>query len=144
MFFPEQLYLLSARDLQVSWLDPLLRRVTDSQNAVQVAANFTTGIDRILILQSVHGAYSPGAGQNIVDADLSIKNPQGNFGVRLRTLLNALGAGVTAELTWQGSLLVPPGWFLSAFADFNAGVAPNNVELSVAGIIIPRANVQGV
>lgn len=141
MIFPEYLYQLSKRDLQVTWLDPALRSVVTSVAAANVTSDFTIDNGRILVLTHVHGFVIPGGGQNVTLLSLLIVDPGGTL-IRLVTDDTNQAADFRAESTWQGELIIPPGWTIRATADFNAALAANRVDLSLGGILIPVGNVQ--
>lgn len=151
-FWPEGLYQLSARDRQVTWLDPLLDGPTGA-TLVGPLRSVTIGTDgsvsrqvpdgRVLVLQSVVGYFAPGTAANANTlARLLIRPPTaGTLEVWLREQRQAAAAGFSTELAWQGSVIVPPQWFVQAYGEFDAG-ADNEIALNIAGILIPVGNVQ--
>lgn len=143
MFFPELLYQLSARDQQVTWLDPLLLSLDASSAAVDVFAVRAVPQGSALVLQALSVFADPGAGQNIVDQQLRIQDESG-VSIVLKRDAAAAAANINRSIDWQGSILVPPNWLVVGFASFNAGVAANAVELNLVGVLIPIGNIQRV
>jgi hypothetical protein len=144
MFFPESLLKLSPRDQQVTWLDPIDLDVETSAAATTVEAAYFVPFDRILILQNAHLHAQPGAA--ILTSALTIAtfyqttgNP--NFLTRNDT---DVAAGLFANLTWTGSIVVAPGWGVLGRGSFGGAAAPNLVNLALHGMLIPVANIQRV
>lgn len=144
MFFPEFLYQLSGRDQQVTWLDPSLQSSSDAAAALTVAEIIQVPTGKVLLLQHVMNESSPGAGQNITNMLIDLLPPAGTFTVRLKSDDTDRAANTFFSLDWQGSIIVPPEWFIRAQSNFNAAVAVNTVALQVAGAIIPVGNIQRV
>jgi hypothetical protein len=143
VFFPESLVRLSARDDQVTWLDPLFTNVQISVANALAEPIFIVPDPRALILTHMEAEFDPGAGQNIVTARVWVAPPTASAPfANLRHSLNALAADVNLELTWDGQILIPPLWRVIATGIFNAGVAANLSRVTLAGMLIPVANVQ--
>jgi len=144
MFFPEALYLLSQRDQQVTWLDPVYNAAATGSAAASVSSPaFTVPSSQAFVLQNVQGYADPGAGQNIALLEVYIGPPSpGTQFVRLVSDVLVKAADVNAAVHWSGSLIVPPAWRIIAEGTFNAGVQVNTVRLGVMGMFIPIGNIQ--
>lgn len=142
--FPEQLFVLSQRDQQVTWLDPYLRNTQSTVAAVSVNSGLQVPVDRALLFYAAYAEFIPGAAQNVANNSISLFPASGSFEVKVKRNLIAGAANVPLILDWSGFILLPPTWIIRATAAFNAGAAGNTVELSVAGILIPPANIQRV
>lgn len=147
MFFPELLYQLSARDQQVSWLDPSVSRITAGAAAPTVTANLlTVPAGLALILQALSVGLDPGAAQSILNVAFRILPPAPAAApeVLISNEWFVLTANQNRAHNWQGSVLVPPGWRLACVGTFDAGAANNVVDASHMGILIPIGNVQRI
>lgn len=143
-FYPELLYQLSARDQQVTWLDPILDAASTAAAAVNPTASFLVPEGRCLVLQAAVVKGSPGAGQNITRMFLSIQTLVGTASRDLKFDDTDRAADFRVALDWQGSILIPPGWRLHGSVQFNAGVQVNTTELNTYGLLIPIGNIQRV
>lgn len=144
MFFPEFLYQLSARDQQVTWLDPQLGTVVTSTAATSVSSSLTVPDARLLVVTALNLEAAPGLAQNITQMFLGFFNVATNVLASLTEDLVAKGANAASSIDWQGEIVLPPGWGIRATGSFNAAAAANQVILTVAGILIPIGNVQRV
>lgn len=142
MFFPEALFLLSARDQQVTWIDPVITRIDLTLAALSVNVVFTVPLGRVLILQHCESNADPGAAQNVVLQQIHVQHPSGAPQARLKRNDVPGAADATMHLDWQGSILVPERWEVRSVADFNALVAANSTQLTVIGALIPIGNIQ--
>jgi hypothetical protein len=145
MFFPESLYLLSSKDQQVTWLDPVYVRQVQTVALASIVEDYTIPQGQVLLLQHAGMQTAPGAAQNNTGQALVVKptvatQPQ----VILDQTLAALAAGVNGWFYWNGTILVPPTWSVRASATFNAGAAANTVILFLVGMLIPVGNLQRV
>lgn len=143
MFFPEALYLLSQRDQQVTWLDPVFAGVQQSDLLTTVSTFYDVPDGRALILQNAHLHATPGAAQNRTGMQISVFRADvvaANVHLR-RDFAAAAGVGV---LHWVGSIIITPGWRLMGRGSFDAAANANIVDLKVAGLLIPIGNVQRV
>lgn len=152
MFFPESLYQLSARDLQVSWLDPVFFREESSVAAVSHEITYTVPQGRALLLQNLVADAAAGAAQTCSDMQTMARPPTTNqqFYIAVNWYNGGGGFPVSAAapqqraVNWAGQLLVPELWRVSIQANFSAAANPNFCHLSVIGLLIPIANVQRV
>lgn len=144
MFFPESLFLLSSRDQQVTWLDPLIRRISATIAAGTVEAFEEVPVDRALIVQSLAMHALPGAAQNIENMAIAL-TPPGN-GARIFVTVDRTTRAVNlqAALNWTGSIIVPPGWNVTVSGGFGAAAVANSVVLDIIGMLIPIGNVQRI
>lgn len=144
MFFPEQLYQLSARDLQVSWLDPSYQRATNAAGGASMSlvwGNIPAG--QIFLMQSLVLRLNHVPPITLLDGWIGVRD-LGPL-VTILSGLEAPGGATKAQnyVTWSGSLVVPPGWRFEAAATFSGAIG-NIIEGFAAGILIPVANVQRV
>lgn len=150
MFFPEALYTLSARDQQVTWLDPVFTGALELTAAVaDLQQNYVVPNGRVLLLQSVHVLGQGGAGQNCTYIEIALDLPgsPATYTYLSSHYLGAPGAaavGPNRTQQWSGSLVVPERWRVAGAAGFSAAVNPNSVFLSVAGLLLPIGNIQRV
>jgi len=145
VFFPEFLYQLSAKDQQVTWLDPVTDIISATINQTTIDLIFTVPDGRALILKALQIFAIPGAGQTTSVRQLHVnRRAPDTSEIRLVRSDVVLGAGVAGNEDWQGEILLMPGWRLFGRAVFNALVNANTVNLSLAGILIPIANIQRI
>jgi hypothetical protein len=143
VLFPEYLYQLSARDQQVTWLDPLITVVTQSTAGTAVTATYTVPNDRALILQAAVLVILAGAAQTSNEAYLGASRLA--TGAIFRFANSVYAAALQPDpLEFSGSLVIPAQWNVTGTAGFNAGVAANIVSLNIFGILIPIANIQRI
>lgn len=148
MRFPEFLYQLSARDQQVTWLDPFFSNAESTGAAAALSANITPDRQRTFILSSLSAnAFVTGAATVAALLLLAVP-PQGNPQFAIAQTSSAYtgggAAGTQLQLNWSGELIIPPGWILRATALYSAAVAGNEVEMTAGGILIPAGNIQRV
>lgn len=147
MFVPEFLYQLSARDQQVTWLDPIARVFVASVAAATVIPSFTVPTDRVFILTNSHISGVGGGAQTVARIALALTPPGGLVAAGPNVDVEGLevpGAPNIARLSWTGELMVPPAWMVSAIVLFSAGAVANTVNLNLNGCLIPVANIQRV
>lgn len=142
--FPELLYILSQRDQQVTWLDPILQRSEESSLNAVIFEEIVFPTDRAVLLHHAHAGFSPGAAQNISTGELNIRRVLDGAFIRLRLQGDALAVNIDLEQSWQGEILLPPGWSVRATGIFSAAAAANLVQVSVAAVVIPAGNIQRV
>lgn len=144
--FPELLYQLSARDQQVTWLDPFIRRVSVVLAAAQVEATLEVPDGQVLILQSGCVAAIPGGAQTGNTGELGLR-PRGVSAGNQIDLSNALEAslaGSARHLEWSGSVIVPPEWNVVGLVNYSAGAVANETILMIVGILVPVGNIQRI
>lgn len=142
MFFPESLYLLSQRDQQVSWLDPVLFRNEAAIAAVDLGLNFTVPNGRALILQNVLVYAIGGGAQTVTAMEIALQLPGAGVGSFVYlTAREPVGAAV-AQLQWQGSVIVPEKWQVAGNASFSAGAVANTIVTGTTGVLVPIGNMQ--
>lgn len=145
-FFPELLYQLSARDQQVTWLDPFIRRAETNLAAVQVEATLQIPDGLVLMLQSAVISSVPGGAQVAQSGELGLRPvgvAAGNQ-IDLSGDMRANLAGSGVHLEWSGAVVVPPGWTVVGLTNFSAGAVANLVILMVVGILAPVGNIQRI
>lgn len=149
MFLPEGLYTLSARDQQVTWLDPLFTRVELVAAAADLQANYVVPDGRALILQSVHTYGEGGGAQNCTYIEIALDLPGSplTYTYLSSHYLGAPGAAVIGNnraQMWSGSIVVPEKWRVAGAAGFSAAALANSVFHSVVGLLIPIGNIQRI
>lgn len=142
-FWPEGLFELSARDRQVTWLDPVLFVTDLTAAAVAVDVEYVVPDGRILLLQNAVADFGPGAAQTVLDAQIVVRpvltvDP---FCYLAVNYYNTPAAPNGRFINWSGSIIVPPTWQVQALGNFSAGAAGNFVSLAVAGLLCPVGNV---
>jgi len=142
VFFPEFLLQLSARDQQVTWLDPFIIRVPALAAVTPLPAAVAIPAGRALILQSATLTFTPGAAQLALRAAIAISN--GVFSANLRFEQFGAGSNVVGGINWSGSIIVPPTWSVLSNVVFDLGAAVNSSNLDLQGVLIPIANIQRV
>jgi hypothetical protein len=143
VLFPEQLYQLTKRDQQVTWIDPLIQRVVVSLANAVVSTDFQVPTDRALLVQGLFCETIPGAAQNATGIFLGALSPPAGTGIFVLLNANRTAGAVGARTftEWRGELVIPANWIVRAQGNFNAGVAANQVDLHMYGLLIPAANV---
>lgn len=141
--WPELLYVLSQRDLQITWLDPIIRTELGSAAAVNVeTGTFFVPLDRAMLLLHCALRINPGAGLNVVSAFLNVHAP---FGPGVPLLhIGRLAADVSEGVHASPQVVLPPNWEIEGKATFSGTLNANVVEISIAGILIPPGNIQRV
>lgn len=143
-FFPEALYLLSDRDQQVTWLDPVLFEANVSLAQLNVISAFIVPTGRLLLLQNAVGDFAAGAAQTVSNAQIVVR-PVATPNPYTLIAVNYYGPAVQQRfINWSGSIVVPPGWQVQADGVFSAAAAANYVDLAISGLLIPIGNVQRV
>jgi hypothetical protein len=140
MFFPESLYLLSARDQQVSWLEPVFFReeVLDTQVGLEIQYQVPQG--RCLLLQTAVGDGAAGAAQTCDNLQVLARPPTAN--VQTYLAVSWYGGALQGRMVnFSGSVIVPELWIVMAQANFSAAANANFVHLSISGLLIPIGNV---
>lgn len=146
MFFPESLYLLSSRDQQVTWLDPVFNRQTLTSNSAGISTpNYTVPESRALILQNVSSFGTPGAATQCTSLDMRAQGPDGQD-MTISIGFPSAAPPVLQSLVWNwnGSLLIPPRWNIYTRASFTGAAAANTAAQTLIGVLIPVANIQRV
>ena len=149
--FPEQLYRLSARDQQVTWLDPFYQRATQAAAALNLSLVWGPVPEgRVLFLQSLLVRCIPGAGARLTGGWVGVQVPGASVVAYLLAGLTPEiadpvppGTGPVRFIAWSGSILVPPRWQFEASVDFGA-VAASVIEGTAVGVLVPIGNVQRV
>lgn len=146
----QQLYRLTARDLQLTPLELVWRSQLITQNAPTITITYTVPKDRVLIIHH-------GEAQGVADGATSVQRLQiavtYQVSIRLADTLQAGGAipgaiGYSrsnlaigaAGLLWDGEVYCPPESLVQGTASFGAAGAGNNLQFGISGIFIPRGN----
>lgn len=149
MIPPELTYQFSAlKDVSGALLSIVLRRGDTSTTAATVnELLYTVPNDKILILSAASVQANPGTGQTAELATLRIVEENaatsgaGYTFARAPDVQNAT-ANIKIALTWCGEVWVSPGEQVVVRGVFDAGTNANQVVSSIAGVTIPRGNVQ--
>lgn len=147
MLVPEQLIRLSARDQQVTWLDPLIISVGLSQAIIDIAVDSAqVPLGRMFILSHASMDITPGGGAQVFTQQIRLHSgPPPNllpFVTLKQQLSNVPLAGDEGSLDWDGHVYLMPGQFLRARATLSSGVPVHTINLQAWGILVPIANVQ--
>lgn len=143
-FFPELLYQLSARDQQVTWLDPLIQIASASAAQLSVDSVIDVPEGQVLLLKSVSSGATPGAAQNVDTQEILVNARGATIATRLVGRRHNPGSAISDFINWTGTILVPAGWQIRGRGTFSAGAAANATSLHVVGTLIPLGNVQRV
>lgn len=143
MFFPESLYQLTQRDLQVSWLSPVhvFESVSLPAAGVSVLPVNPVPLGQLLIVTNLVNTANRGGAATISEQRILLTRP--GFAGPLITAARP-PAPTRNFLAWTGQLLVPAGWSVQFDADFSVAAAGNEVQGSVSGMLIPIGNVQRI
>lgn len=142
MLFPELLYVLSPRDENVTWLDPIIFRLSALQAIQQLdAVGDVVPEGKALLLHNASVQGVAAGGQTVVWMDLNIERPPATI---LYPLANKISTVQFDGLNLGTGLLIPPGWRIRGRINFNSGLAANQVILTYFGVLIPIANIQRV
>ncbi len=144
MFFPEKLWTPSARDVQMSLLQPLHVKIpiTGAFNTITVIHTPPRGF--VDIIAYIHTLGTPGAGQNYTLYNLSIFDVVGGNSICEIFESAAPGGANVVQNSAIGlqHLVLPEGENLNYTISFNAAVANNTAILNIIGMRIPRGNFQ--
>lgn len=149
MFFPESLYLLSGRDQQVTWVEPVFAKIDQTLLVADIQLNYVVPDGRALILQSVHVFGGGGGAQNCTYIEIAVDLP-GSPATYTYLSSNypgspgAVAVQNTRTQAWSGSILLPEKWRVAGAAGFSAAAIANQVVHSVVGLLVPIGNVQRV
>jgi len=144
--FPEQLYRKSNRDQLVTGLNPFFRTASLSVPAANVTVTIAVPFDSALMLHLLTGIALPGGAQTLSFARFFLEQTPG----QLVTLGGYPQGKVSGDVGTQfitqacNGLLIPPSAILTFRATFNLFAAANFAEFSVAGLLIPRANISAL
>ena len=147
MFFPEQLYLLSQKDQQVSWLEPLVLRdsFTDVGDPI-TRLLYRVPQGRVLLLQNLAARADAGAAQNILNLTFDAVPLWSANPIIIKSgdaRQSALGTP-NAAIDWSGSILIPAQYTLRLTADWSAAAVANSLDIGVMGLLIPQGNLQTI
>lgn len=124
------------------------RQHTDLVNVfMQVSGLFTTlnasplyvvPADAVLCLANACARALPGAAQTCSDLLMQYVAP--NTGQQYHIASDSPGAtsGTYRGLNWSGEIYIPPGCTVLMSASFSAAAASNQLQASLAGVLIPR------
>lgn len=144
-FWPEALYELSARDRQVTWLEPVIFRGNETGDNFG-SVIYTVPDGRLLLLQNAYLQVWPDVGNQVTDWKILIGAPGPSF---QETYLRA-SQGVTFAINlvlneyWSGSVVVPEKWSVRGIGVFSGAAVGDYVDFSMHGLLVPIGNVQRV
>ena len=140
-FFPDWIYRFTPRDEQVTPLEIVTVTQTAGAvaNATRTTASYTVPTGRILILKHLALEAIPGAAQFMLRAETFILSVA-PFSQTLTGITNT--TTFTDRFLWGQSInvVVPSGGVINTTFTFNAGVAANNGNQYLTGLLIPRGN----
>lgn len=149
MRWPELLYLPAPADVAKSIVAPERVAHLRSNAALFIARSFLWGPvpkDRALILAHMAANSIAGAGQTADRIELNItrETPPGSgvYIVVCRLKVQEGSGGLRLTTDWQGEVIVMGGDLVRATGDFNAAAVNNTFVASMAGVLVPRANIQ--
>lgn len=138
MDIPDILYRLSPQDRQsYPYAEAWMRNAGTSSAAASVAATIMNVENRVLLLSHIMVIAQPGAAQNVVDIQITIRPPDGSEDHWVDGKRDDGAATRNGYLTWQGSIVVPPRWRVLGWGIYNAGANANATTVTAAGIVIP-------
>lgn len=143
----DYLYELSARDQQLSWLDPLITRVTLSSNTVTVEPQYEVPSGKALLLRSVSIWGDAGTTQTVTSLFIELAHTTAGFETYLATIFSEQLTTATKNdiaLNWSGLIVLPQNWIIRGTSNFDNGVNANTSSISLVGMLIPIGNIQRV
>lgn len=148
----QQLYQLTPRDQQVTRLDMVFEDIRTATASASLTADFVVPNNRVLVLKHCDTNLLAGAAQFVINTSIyaftGAKTVYITKFANASTLPTGFGyddrniANITNSMfmNWDGELYIPPGYTLRASGLFNAGVAVNQIQFNVVGLLIPRGN----
>lgn len=145
----EFLYQLSPRDMQQSWLDPVIVTVNGLTTASVVTASYEVPMARCLLLRSSVANADGGGAQTVDRVTLELLPPdESNIAVAISEKITTnVGSGsnkLSMNTEWNGEIVIPQEWTLRARGNFSAAVSANSIELHIVGLLIPIGNIQRI
>lgn len=146
MFFPEFLFQLSARDQQVTWVDPLYAQRAPAAALAAAWSELITTVPegRALVLTNAVAAGNPGGAQACTFLGIQTRPPTLTPAFSLQAEEFPVTASLTQTINWQGEVIVPPTWQVVLIATFDAAAIANAVSADLIGILIPVGNIARV
>lgn len=144
----EQLYRLSARDEQLSWLQPVILGQLQGAASTAVGAGWTIPKSALVVAKKIFVRAIPAAGQRalLVQALLSPPEPSTAF-VLLgsKDVSNIPTVALQHDLTVElGDMYISENWRITGQVLYDAGVGFNQLNVSFTGVQIPNGNVDRV
>lgn len=145
----EFLYELTPRDMQQSWLDPVIVTTNGLVAASVVFTTYEIPIGRCLLLRSCVANADGGGAQTVDRVTLELFPPDESvvaiaISEKITTNVGNAAAKISMNTEWSGEILVPQEWTLRARGNYSAAVAANSIELHVIGLLIPIGNIQRI
>jgi len=139
--FPEFLYKLTARDMQVTPLEIVTVTANNSGLSTNIQTQlYTVPKGKILLLDTVSFFEVPGSGQKFLCGRVSITGQNGSTIIAGRNANNAT-AGISYEDSVEfNSLAIGEGNIITVTNIFDSGVASNSSTNGLTGVLIPRGN----
>ena len=146
----EFLYELTPRDMQQSWLDPVIITSNGLTAASVVTASYEVPVGRCLLLRSSVANADAGGAQTVDRVTLELLPPdESNIAIAISEKISSnVGTSATSKVSmnteWSGEVVVPQEWTVRARGNFSAAVSANSIELHVVGLLIPIGNIQRI
>lgn len=145
----EFLYELTPRDMQQSWLDPVIVTANGLSAASVVLATYEVPVGRCLLLRSSVVNADGGGAQTVDRVTLELLPPDESviavaISEKITTNVGNAAAKISMNTEWSGEIVVPQEWTLRARGNFSAAVSANSIELHVVGLLIPIGNIQRI
>lgn len=138
----QQLYNLTSRDMQTSFLDPFFRTQTGTAAITQnnAAVNFTLPIDRSLYIHSVVFLCQAEAATDWISVQVAVGQSGGSVGVFRQSTNSVLADEFQA--TYFMDLILPPGInTLQLQANRTGTTGAANSIMTVNGYLIPAGGI---
>jgi hypothetical protein len=142
---PTRLYGLTERDIGAPYASVYLPAESFAVGAPgTLSAILQVTNDRPILLTNACCMWLPGAGQTLSHGFLEIgpdNTVAGQRAIAYFTSPVGLGAGLRVVGNWSGEVIVPPGYFIRARGEFNAGANNNTSVIQAMGMGIPQGNI---
>jgi len=135
----DYLYRLTPRDEQTTPIDLIAQLTTVSvASAGPLLGRWQVPRSQVLDLTFLAGYAVAGAAQTVSNIFLTIQDPNGQQVWNLGRVNPVALDGIVA--VYPNRLIVPSGFFIQVSATFNAGVAINQLNSHIGGVLLPRGN----
>jgi hypothetical protein len=139
--FPEFLYKLTARDMQVTPLEIVIVTANNSAPATNIQTQlYTVPKGKILLLDTVSFFEVAGAAQKFLNGRISVTGQNGSTIIAGRSAASATAGIPYADSVEFNSVAIGEGNIITVTNIFDSGVASNSSTNGLTGILIPRGN----
>lgn len=137
------LFRLTARDQQQAQIEFVREKTGQiALLSATVSITFEVPISKIFMLTFYRGVATAGAAQNVISTQLQYyPNRLQPDPSDIAFEFDFVAPISRGNFWWPEGLLIPPGNTIRYIAGFSAAVNPNNVELQLNGLFIPRGEV---